>query len=105
MESQSVDVLLSKIADAIRRMRLNHNLTQQTVADRSGLSLKAVVNLESAKGASLRSFLAVCRTFGQLGWIDGMTPPEGPSPMELLKLASRPRRRRASPAGKEVKHG
>ena len=53
MKSCSTDVLLGKVADALLRVRLNQNLTQQTVADRSGISLKAVVNLESARrGAS-----------------------------------------------------
>ena len=49
MKSCSTDVLLGKVADALLRVRLNQNLTQQTVADRSGISLKAVVNLESAR--------------------------------------------------------
>jgi len=101
MNSDSIDLLLSKLAEALVRTRLNRNLTQQTVADRSGISLKAVINLESGNGASLKSFLAVCRTFGQIGWIDALTPPEGPSPMELLKLAGRPRRQRASAVKRE----
>lgn len=100
MKSYSTDVLLGKVADALLRVRLNQNLTQQTVADRSGISLKAVVNLESGNGASLKSFLSVCRTLGKLEWLDALTPPEGPSPMELLKLAGRPRRQRASAAKK-----
>lgn len=66
-EAYSVDVLLGKVADALLRTRLNQNLTQQVLADRSGISLKAVVNLESGHGASLKSFLSVCRTLGQLG--------------------------------------
>jgi len=96
MKNYSTDILLVKVADALSQLRLNQNLTQQTVADRSGISLKAVVNLESGNGASLKSFLSVCRTLGKLDWIEELTPPEGPSPMELLKLAGRPRRRRAS---------
>jgi len=105
MEAYSVDILLDKLADAMLRTRLNLNLSQKTVAERSGVSLKAVVNLESGQGVSMRSFLAVCRTYGKLGWIDAITPPEGPSPMELLKLAGRPRRQRASAVRKEKKHG
>lgn len=102
MKSGAIDQLLMKLGEALQQMRLNRNLTQQTVADRSGISLKAVVNLESANGASLKSFLAVCRTFGQTGWIDALMPPEGPSPMELLTMAHRPRRLRASAVKKDV---
>lgn len=96
MENYSVEVMLDKLADALQRTRLNQNLSQKTVAERSAVSLKAVVNLESGKGATLRSFLAVCRTYGKLDWVNSITPPEGPSPMELLKLAGRPQRQRAS---------
>jgi len=96
VKNSSTDILLAKVAEIVRRTRLNRNLTQQTLADRSGISLKAVVNLESGNGASLTSFLAVCRTLGQTGWLDALIPPEGPSPMELLKLAGKPRRQRAS---------
>jgi len=96
MINYSTGVLLGKVADALSQLRLNQNLSQQTVAERSGISLKAVVNLESGNGASLKSFLSVCRTLGKLDWIEELTPPEGPSPMELLKLAGRPRRQRAS---------
>lgn len=96
MENYSVEVMLDKLADALQRTRLNLNLSQKTVAERSAVSLKAVVNLESGKGATLRSFLAVCRTYGKLDWVNSITPPEGPSPMELLKLAGRTQRQRAS---------
>jgi len=68
MKGYSTDILLGKVADALSQLRLNQNLTQQAVADRSGLSLKAVVNLESGNGASLKSFLSVCRTLGKLDW-------------------------------------
>lgn len=105
MECYSIDILLGKLADALLRTRLNLNLSQTTVAERSGVSLKAVINLESGNGASMRSFLAVCRTYGKLDWIDILTPPDGPSPMELLKLAGRPRRQRASAVRKAKKHG
>jgi len=102
MRSESTDLLLDKVAEIVRRTRLNCNLTQQTLADRSGISLKAVVNLESGNGASLTSFLAVCRTLGKISWLDALMPPEGPSPMELLKLAGKPRRQRASAVKKGV---
>lgn len=98
MVSESIDILLEKLGDSLQRIRLNQNLTQETVAERSGLSYRAILNLETGRGVSLRSFLAVCRTLNQLRWVDSLTPPSGPSPMELLKLSGRPRRQRASSA-------
>jgi len=37
----------------LRRERLQQNLSQQVVAERSGISLTAVKNLESGKDSSL----------------------------------------------------
>jgi len=101
MKSESVEMLLSKLGETMQRIRLNQNLSQHVVAERSGLSLKAVCNLESGSGASLKSFLAICRTLDQLRWMDSLTPPEGPSPMQLLEFSGRPRRQRASAVRKE----
>ncbi len=42
----TIESILSDIASMLRRERLQRNLSQQTVAERSGLSLSAVKNLE-----------------------------------------------------------
>ena len=39
----------------VRALRLRQDLTQQQVADRAGIALNAVKNLESGKGATLHS--------------------------------------------------
>ena len=65
MRSNSIDLMLSEVGDSIRKLRLQYNLSQGVVAERSGISFGAYRNLESGQGASLRSFLAVCRTLGK----------------------------------------
>ena len=104
MKSESVDLLLVDVGTAIRQLRLQRNLTQQVVAERSGVSFNTVGNLELGKGASLRSFLAICRTLGKVDWIKTLPPPMGVSPIEMLKRMDKPLRQRAS-AVKGVRHG
>ncbi len=63
------DELLAKIGDGIKRRRLECNIAQKELARRSGVSLKAVVNLETGRGATLGTFVLVSRSLGLDGWI------------------------------------
>ena len=96
MKSESLDLLVAEVGTAVRQLRLQRNLTQQVVAERSGVSFNTVGNLEQGKSASLRSFLAICRTLGKVDWIKTLPPPMGLSPIEMLKRMDRPMRQRAS---------
>lgn len=104
MESAVIDQMLAEVGDSIRKLRLQRNLSQGVVAERSGISFGAYRNLESGKGVSLRSFLAVCRTLGKTDWMRTLPPPMV-SPMEILRRESRPVRQRASAVRKKVDNG
>ena len=104
MESAVIDQMLSEVGDSIRKLRLQRNLSQGVVAERSGISVGAYRNLESGQGVSLRSFLAVCRTLGKTDWMRTLPPPMV-SPMEILKRENRPVRQRASAVRKKVDNG
>ena len=104
MKSYSIDQMLAEIGDSIRKLRLQRNLSQGVVAERSGISFGAYRNLELGQGVSLRSFLAVCRTLGKTDWMRTLPPPMI-SPVEILKHESRPVRQRASAVRKKVENG
>ncbi len=95
MESKEVSDRLESIGDSIRRIRLGRNLSQSVVAERSAVSLKALRNIESGAGASLRSFVAVCRTLGRTEWIDALAPVSEVSPIDLFRRLGKPPRQRA----------
>ena len=48
--------ILRRIGASLRAWRLRENLTQQVLAERSGVSLNAIRHLESGEGATLGSF-------------------------------------------------
>lgn len=98
VEKGSIDTLLCDLGAGIRELRLSLNLSQQVVAERSAVSLKAIKNLENGTGASLRSFIAVCRTLGKLDWMNTIPPPDGESPLEMWKRLNKPKRQRAGTA-------
>lgn len=103
MESQTIDRMLTSVGDSIRKLRLHRNLTQAVVAARSGISFGAYRNLELGRGATLRSFLAVCRTLDRTDWLNSLPPPDI-NPMDILRRANRPPRVRATATRKEASH-
>ena len=98
----TIESILADIASMLRRERLQRNLSRQTVADRSGLSLSAVKNLESGKDASLSTFIRVCRTLGKDEWILTLGPANAVSIADYAKRGNRPRLRAAKAKGRSA---
>ena len=89
--------MLAELGRNLRAARLADNLSQTTAAARSGISLKAVRNLEDGKNASTVSLLALCKTLRRTDWIANLAPPELNDAL-FDRPPNAPRRRRASPA-------
>lgn len=92
--------LLKKIGESIRASRLLQNVSQKNLAARSGVSLNAVRHLEDGEGATLATFILVCRSLGKDAWIDSLAPETDFSPIafaEALEKHATKTRRRASP--------
>lgn len=68
--------MLVSLGRNLRETRLQFNISQQMAADRSGISLKAVRNIEGGKNSSTLSLLLYCRTLKKIDWIMSLAPPE-----------------------------
>ena len=79
----------------IRVLRLRQNLDQQQLADRAGIALNAVKNLERGRGATLRSLIQVLRVLNRVEWLRALAPAVSISPVQMLKTKAP--RQRASP--------
>jgi transcriptional regulator with XRE-family HTH domain len=78
--------------------RLAKNLTQAQLATQAGLSKRTVERLEAGRpGTQLAAFVRVCRVLELVEHLDNLIPAAAPSPIALLKLGGR-KRRRASAA-------
>lgn len=87
---------LERLGSYLRSRRLGENITQLTLAKRSGISLKAVRNIESGSNASMFSFVAVCRTLGCIDWVQALEPPSMTrADMEHYLRGSETKRKRA----------
>lgn len=85
-------------------LRLSMNISQQDLADRSGISLKAVRNLESGKNSSTLSLMAVSKTLRKTDWLMTFAPPEIDASLFERKDPEK-RRKRAASSRKGTRHG
>ena len=99
------DEMLKVLGENLRASRLADNLSQQTAAERSGISLKAIRNLETGENASTLSLLSYCRTLRKTDWLMTLAPPEINDAMFERRFAQKGRRQRAGRTPREATHG
>lgn len=90
--------ILQRIGKALKEHRLRQNIPQNVLAERGGVSLTSVKRLESGLGATLGTFVEVCRVLKLDDWIANLEPRETVSPLayaEALKKGNAQKRRRA----------
>ena len=98
LSNLSDTAILEELTQRIRQRRLNLNLTQEQVADKSGLHKQTIKNFESGKNASLLTLIQILRVFGDLGALDKFLPDPGVSPIQLLILKGKERERASGTA-------
>lgn len=89
--------VLAELGRRIARTRLERNLTQAWLGEEAGVGLATVQRLEGGRAVTLPILVRVLRTLGLLDALDMLVPEPAPSPIELLKLHGRQRRRAAHP--------
>lgn len=82
----------SELGSQIKKLRLFKNLDQQTLADRAGISVRALRNLESGEGSTVRTMLSVLRSLDRQEWLNTMAPIATINPLMLTREAQ-PRQR------------
>lgn len=92
------------VGQQFRDARLAADLDQRTLAERAGVSVGAVRNLERGTGSSLATVIRVARALGRTDWLASLAPAVGVSPLDALTQSRRGepvhRRQRVSPRRK-----
>ncbi|BCL76517.1 hypothetical protein JHS3_22530 [Jeongeupia sp. HS-3] len=91
--------LETALGENLKSLRVNRNLDQVTLAERAGIGLRTLRNLESGNGSSLRTLILVLRVLGREGWLDTIAPVATINPLMLTREA-RPRQRASKPRRK-----
>lgn len=82
----------AQLGASLRMLRLDRNIEQATLAERAGVSLNALKNLEGGRGSTLKTLLGVLRALGREDWLKTIAPVATINPLTMPKTAA-PRRR------------
>ena len=98
---KSPAAIAEALGQRLKQARLNRDLTQIEVAERAGVSRKAVLNAEKGK-AQLEVLVAILQALDLTTQLDNFLPPQPPSPIQLAKLQGRQRQRASGQRGKNT---
>lgn len=97
--ARTVDEWEAELGRQVRALRLRANLDQRILAGQAGVGLTALKNLESGKGATVKTFIRTLRALDRAAWLETLSPPVSVSPLRMLK-AKTARQRASRPRGK-----
>ena len=91
------------LGENLQKLRIFQNLTQNLLAERSGISVSAVKNLEGGRGATLRTLISVLRTLKREHWLQSIAPVPTIHPFAVTRGAAQRQRvrPRKEPTGAE----
>lgn len=97
LQLNNVEEVAQRLADRVRGERLRQELTQATLAKRSGVSLPTVQRYERTGQATVESLLKLCYALGRLDeFAELLAPPAASSISELEGRDETPQRKRGS---------
>ena len=91
--------ICDRIGVKIKTVRLKQNMSQEELADKSGVSISTIKRMEEGEVKTLESLIRILRTLGKLDIFIPLVNEEQLSPNEYYELASKaskPKRQRAS---------
>jgi transcriptional regulator with XRE-family HTH domain len=94
MTSNTIAEHETQLGERLKALRLNQNLDQKTLAERAGLSVGALKNLENGAGSTTRTLLSVLRALGREEWLSTIAPIATINPLNMPRAAQQ--RQRAS---------
>jgi transcriptional regulator with XRE-family HTH domain len=103
--AKTVEEWGGELGEQMRALRLRANLDQVSLAKRAGIGLTAIKNLESGKGATLKTLIKALRVLDRADWLGTLAPPVSISPLQMLKAKPARQRARKGSQEDEVNHG
>lgn len=85
LRTMTPDELAADLGARLRDLRLAQDYTQASVADRAGISLRALRELEAGRGSTVLTLVRVLKALGAEQGVDMLAPSPGISPMAMLQ--------------------
>ena len=86
------DEMEGLLGEKLKVLRLSRNLDQKTLAERAGVSVRALRSLESGQGSTITTLVRVLRALGREEWLNSIAPVATINPLALTREAQ-PRQR------------
>lgn len=81
-----------ELGEKLKTLRLFRNIDQKTLAERAGVSVRALRSLEAGQGSTLKTLVCVLRALGRQEWLNTVAPIATINPLSLTREA-KPRQR------------
>jgi transcriptional regulator with XRE-family HTH domain len=91
--------IVKEICQAVKQMRINKNISQQQIAEMSGLDRTTISRMETGRAVNILTLVQVLRALDKLDILNVFSTEQVISPIRLLKEEERKRKR----AGKTKK--
>ncbi|MDP3518723.1 MAG: helix-turn-helix transcriptional regulator [Pseudohongiella sp.] len=83
------DTVLREIGARVASARLQQNITQAELAEKSGIAVRTLRRLEAGQGGSIDTLIRLLQALGQAELLDVMLPQAGISPMQSIRTSGR----------------
>ena len=91
------NMILEKIGENIKRMRLEHNISQKKLAGSAGVAISSIAALERGENISLKTLVPILRALNSLHMLSDFLKEPEISPIAYAKqLDGQKSRKRAS---------
>jgi len=94
--SMTDHAIAKEVGRRMDQLRLERNLSQTSVADKLGISVKTYRNAVAGKG-KFETIIGVLRVLGELELVDDFVPEQSFSPIALIKMKGKQRKRASKP--------
>ena len=94
--------ILRELGERLKRERLDQNLTQADLGKRTGISRRTIQKTEEGEVSTLATLIALLRGLGKLDQLDLLLPEPPLSPVQLLKLRGKTRKRASKATSKQL---
>jgi len=95
-------IILCKIGDKLKSVRLKQNITQQSLAEATNVSLSTIKKIENGEIRSFDSFLRVIRILGKLDVLQPLIEKEEMSPSEYYNFVHASQKAERKRAGGKI---
>lgn len=99
--SHTLAELEALMGEQLKKLRLNKNIDQETLAARAGISRRALQKLEAGQGSNVSTLLSVVRTLDREDWLQLLAPTATINPLTMVR-AKHERLRAASPRARST---